>query len=54
MFMLRDGRFVGCLLIGKLKLLKPVRKAVQARLDLKDLLTPDTTVEDIARHLLSL
>jgi nitrite reductase (NADH) large subunit len=54
MFMLRDGRFVGCLLIGKLKLLKPVRKAVQARLDLKDLLTPDTTVEDIAQHLLSL
>ncbi|MEE9369142.1 MAG: FAD-dependent oxidoreductase [Pontiella sp.] len=53
MFMLRDGRFVGCLLIGKLKLLKPVRKAVQARLDLKKLLSPETTVEEIAKHLLN-
>ncbi len=54
MFMLRDGRFVGCLLIGKLKLLKPVRKAVQARQDLTEMLSTDTTVEDIAQHLLGL
>ena len=27
LFMLRDGRFVGCLLIGKIKLMKAVRKA---------------------------
>ncbi|MEA2068382.1 MAG: hypothetical protein U9P12_04200 [Verrucomicrobiota bacterium] len=27
MFMFRDGRFAGCLLIGRLKLMKPVRKA---------------------------
>lgn len=54
MFMFRDGCFVGCLLIGKLKLLKPVRKAVQAKLDLTDLLTPETTAEEIAQCLLAL
>jgi nitrite reductase (NADH) large subunit len=54
MFMLRDGRFVGCLLLGKMKLLKPVRKAIQARLDLNEMLTPETTAEDIAQHLLGL
>ncbi len=54
MFMVRDGRFVGCLLLGKMKLLKPVRKAIQARLDLNEMLTPDTTAEDIAQHLLGL
>ncbi|VGO17666.1 Nitrite reductase [NAD(P)H] [Pontiella desulfatans] len=51
MFMFRDGRFVGCLLIGKLNLMKPVRKAVQARLDMKEMLTPDTTAEEVAQHL---
>ncbi|NNJ70360.1 MAG: FAD-dependent oxidoreductase [Kiritimatiellales bacterium] len=54
MFMFRDGRFVGCLLIGKLKLMKPVRKAIQARLDMKDLLTADITAETIAEHLSAL
>jgi nitrite reductase (NADH) large subunit len=54
MFMFRDGRFVGCLLIGKLKLMKPVRKAVHARLDMKELLRPEITAEEIAAHLLSL
>jgi nitrite reductase (NADH) large subunit len=54
MFMFRDGRFVGCLLIGKLKLMKPVRKAVQARLDMRDLLTADTTAEEVAERLASL
>ncbi len=49
-----NGHFVGCLLIGKLKLMKPVRKAVQARLDMTDLLTPETTAEEFAQHLLSL
>ncbi|WP_322607977.1 FAD-dependent oxidoreductase [Pontiella agarivorans] len=51
MFMLRDGRFTGCLLLGKMKLLKPVRKAIQARLDLKAMLAPDTTAQDIADFL---
>lgn len=54
MFMLRDGRFVGCLLLGKMKLLKPVRKAIQARLDLNAMLTPETTAQDVADHLASL
>ena len=54
MFMFRDGRFVGCLLIGKLKLLKAVRKAVQAREDLTELLTTETTAEEVAQHLLAL
>lgn len=54
MFVFRDGRFVGCLLIGKLKLMKPVRKAIQARQDMKELLTPEITVEEIAQHLLAL
>lgn len=51
MFMFRDGRFIGCLLIGKLKLMKPVRKAVQARLNMAKFLTPDTTAEEIAQYL---
>lgn len=54
MFMFRDGRLVGCLLIGKLKLLKPVRKAVQARLDMKGFLTLETTAQEIADYLSSL
>jgi len=54
MFMFRDGRFIGCLLIGKLKLMKPVRKAVQARLDMRDVLTPETTAEEIAAYLTAL
>ncbi len=54
MFMFRDGRMAGCLLIGKLKLMKPVRKAVQANLDMKELLKPDTTAEEIANHLSAL
>jgi nitrite reductase (NADH) large subunit len=51
MFIFRDGRFVGCLLIGKLKLMKPVRKAIQARLDMTELLTSEITAEEIARIL---
>ena len=54
MFMFRDGRFVGCLLIGKLKLMKPVRKGIQARLEMREMLTPETTAEQVAEHLLSL
>ena len=54
MFMLRDGRLLGCLLIGKLKLMKPVRKAVQARLDMKDFLTLETTASEIADYLSAL
>ncbi len=54
MFMFRDGHFVGSLLIGKLKLLKPVRKAIQAQLDLRELLTPDTSAEEIAQYLSAL
>ena len=54
MFMFRDGRFVGCVLIGKIKLLKPVRKAIQARLDMRDALTPDTTAELVAELLAAL
>ncbi|MDF7806869.1 FAD-dependent oxidoreductase [Pontiellaceae bacterium B12219] len=54
MFMFRDDRFVGCLLIGKLKLMKPVRKAVQGRLNLKALLSPETTAEDVAQYLATL
>lgn len=54
MFMLRDGRLLGCLLIGKLKLMKPVRKAVQARQDLKGFLTPETTAEEVAEYLSAL
>lgn len=54
MFMFRDGRLVGCLLIGKLKLLKPVRKAVQARLDMKDFLTLETTAQEVADYLSAL
>ncbi len=54
MFMFRDGRLVGCLLIGKLKLLKTVRKAVQAGLDMKDFLTLDTTAGGIADYLSAL
>jgi nitrite reductase (NADH) large subunit len=51
MFLFRDKRLVGCLLIGKLKLLKPVRKAVQARLDMTEFLSPETTAEEVAAHL---
>lgn len=54
MFMFRDSRLIGCLLIGKLKLMKPVRKAIQARLDMRDMLTPATTAEDVALHLAGL
>jgi len=54
MFMFRDGRFVGCLLIGKLKLLKPVRKAIQARLDMREILSAETMADHVAEHLLSL
>ena len=38
MFMFRDGCLVGALLIGKLKLMKAVRKAIQTRLNLQELL----------------
>ncbi|MDF7826573.1 FAD-dependent oxidoreductase [Pontiellaceae bacterium B12227] len=51
MFMFRDGRLVGCLLIGKLKLMKPVRKAVQARMDMKDFLTLETSAAEVAEYL---
>jgi nitrite reductase (NADH) large subunit len=51
MFMFRDGRLVGCLLIGRLKLMKPVRKGIQARVDMRDILTAETTAEQVAEHL---
>lgn len=54
MFMFRDGRLLGCLLIGKLKLMKPVRKAVQARWDMKDFLTLETTAAEVAEYLSAL
>ena len=54
MFMFRDGRMAGCLLIGKLKLMKPVRKAIQAGLDLKELLAEKATAEDIAQTISTL
>lgn len=54
MFMFRDGRIVGCLLIGKLKLLKQVRKAVQARINMEELLVNNPSAEDIGKYLASL
>lgn len=54
MFMFRDGRMVGCLLIGKLKLMKPVRKAIQAGLDMTDLLAEQPTAEDVANAILAM
>ncbi len=54
MFMFRDGRLIGCLLIGKLKLMKPVRKAVQARQVMKDFLTLETTAAQVAEYLAAL
>jgi nitrite reductase (NADH) large subunit len=51
MFMFRDGRMAGCLLIGKLKLMKPVRKAVQANMDMTEILNPNTTAAEIAEYL---
>lgn len=54
MFMFRDNRLVGCLLIGKLKLMKQVRKGIQARMDMRGILTAETTAEQVAEHLLSL
>lgn len=54
MFMLRDKRLIGCLLLGKLKLLKPVRKAVQARLNMEEMLTAETTAQEIADYLTAL
>ena len=54
MFMFRDGCIVGCLLIGKLKLMKAVRKAIQARQDLSELLDQKPTAQDIADSLAAL
>ena len=54
MFMFRDYHLVGVLLIGKLKLMKAVRKALQARLDMKDLLLKNPDAEQIAEYLTSL
>jgi nitrite reductase (NADH) large subunit len=54
MFMFRDGRLVGCLLIGKLKLMKPVRKGIQAGMDMREALTSETTAEQIADRLKAL
>ncbi len=51
MFMFRDGCIVGCLLIGKLKLLKAVRKAIQARSNLSELLGQKPTAQDVADFL---
>jgi nitrite reductase (NADH) large subunit len=53
MFMFRDQRLVGCLLIGKLKLMKPVRKAIHERLDMKNFLTQDTAAREVADFLTS-
>jgi len=51
MFMFRDGSMVGCLLIGKLKLMKVVRKTIQNRIDLSELLNQKTTAQEIAEFL---
>jgi nitrite reductase (NADH) large subunit len=53
MFMLRDDCLVGALLIGKLKLMKAVRKAIQARLDMKELMACKPTAEQIAERIAS-
>ena len=52
MFMFRDGALVGCLLIGNLKLMKAVRKTIQSRTLLHELLDEKPTAQDIADFLL--
>jgi nitrite reductase (NADH) large subunit len=52
MFMFRDGILVGCLLIGNLKLMKTVRKTIQTRVNLRELLDQKPTAEQIAEFLL--
>ncbi len=54
MFMFRDGCLVGALLIGSLKLLKAVRKAIQAQLDTSALLAEKPTAEQVAAHIATL
>ena len=54
MFMFRDGCLGGALLIGNLKLLKAVRKAIQAQLDTSALLAEKPTAEQIAAHIAAL
>ena len=51
MFMLRDGLLVGSLLIGKLKLMKSVRKAIQIKLDLRELISSQCNAERIAMRI---
>jgi len=51
MFMFRDGCLVGSLLIGNLKLMKTVRKTIQARTNLKELLDKKPTAQHVADYL---
>jgi NAD(P)H-nitrite reductase large subunit len=51
MFMFRDSCLVGAVLIGKLKLMKAVRKAIQAQLDMRGILVDKPTAEQIAECL---
>ena len=51
MFMFRDGLLVGSLLIGKLKLMKSVRKAIQMKLDLRELISGQCNAERIAMRI---
>jgi nitrite reductase (NADH) large subunit len=51
MFMFRDGLLVASLLIGKLKLMKSVRRAIQMRFDFRELISDQSTAERIATHI---
>lgn len=51
MFMFRDGLLVGALLIGKLKLMNSVRKAMQIRLNLRELISSQSSAERIAMRI---
>jgi hypothetical protein len=52
--MFRDHYLVGVLLIGKIKLLKVVRKALQTPPDMQDFLATNPNAEQVAAHLQSL
>lgn len=53
MFMFRDSCLVGCLLIGNLKPMKAVRKTIQARSPLRELLNQKPSAEEVADFLLA-
>ena len=48
LFMFRDGRMTGSLIIGKLSLLKALRWGIQMRLDMNGLLASQPTAQAIA------